>query len=157
MTVCEKPAVQEFNTLLGGNASELAVTIAENPMLLDRLVSLLADVRNAATAKAKTRFRLIKSYWPNFETEHPAGASVSWIARDARNHRDIEVVYDFGGMEYSVRDKDEQLEAEEIKEALTMIYAILPERELKMIAIMQQRYETMSTSPEIKRAGGRKR
>lgn len=154
MTVCEKPSVLEFDTLLGGNANGLALTIAENPMLLDRLVSLLTDIRTAATEKAKARFRLIKSYWPNFETERPTDAVVSWIARDARENRDIEVVYDFSRKEYSIRNRNGLHEAEDIQEALTMVYAILPERELKMIAIMQQRYETMSTSPEIKRTAG---
>ena len=154
MTVCEKPSVLEFDTLLGGNANGLALTIAGNPMLLDRLVSLLTDIRTAATEKAKARFRLIKSYWPNFETERSTDAVVSWIARDARENRDIEVVYDFSRKEYSIRNRNGLHEAEDIQEALTMVYAILPERELKMIAIMQQRYETMSTSPEIKRTAG---
>ncbi len=156
MTSSGNRTVLEFNKLLSGSANGLAGAIVENPMLLDRLVSLLGEVRVAATEKAKSRFRLIKSYWPNFETERPVDANVSWIARDARNHRDIEVVYNFGNKEYSVRDRDDQLEEEEAKEALSMVYAILPERELKMIAIMQQRYETMSSIPDIKRANRRK-
>ena len=153
MTVRGKATVLELNRLLRGDATGLTAEIIANPMLLDRVISLLSDVRIATTERAKTRFRLIKSYWPNYEAERQEGASVSWFAHDARNHKDIEVLYDFARKEYSIRDKDNLLEAKEVAEALPLIYAILPERELKMIAFMQRQYEAMNVGAEIKRAG----
>lgn len=157
MTLSGKTENLEIAKLLGADASGLAQTISENPMLLDRLVSALADIRNAATENAKTRFRLTKSFWPNFETGRPKSACVTWVARDTKNHRDIEVVYDFGKREYTVKEQSEGLEPEEVKETLAMVYLILPASELKMISIMQGRYEALATNDDIKRVSGRRR
>lgn len=147
----------DIHKLLGGDAKTLGQIVSENPMLLDNLVDAIADIRKAATEKAKTRFRLTQSFWPNFETGRTKSAHVSWIARDTKKNRDIELVYDFRKREYTVRDQTKELEVDEMKEALAMIYVILPARELKMISIMQGRYETMTASPDIKRASGRRR
>jgi hypothetical protein len=157
MASSEKTSNLEIETLLGGNAGRLTQAVAENPMLLDRLVSVLTDIRTAATEKAKLRFRLTRSFWPNFETERATGVYVSWIARDTKNNRDIEVIYDFSKREYSVRDKGEQFEPGEIEQALAMIYVLLPANELKMISIMKERYEAMTTIQGVKRASGRRR
>lgn len=147
----------DLDSLAGLDEIALAKSLAKNPMFLDRLVSELTDIRNATTERAKTRFSLVRSLWPNLETGRMKNVHVSWLARDMVSHRDIEVLYDFRKREYTVKDKHQGLAPDESKEALAMIYAIIPKGELKMISIMQDRYDTMIAGQDIKRAAGRRR
>jgi hypothetical protein len=146
-----------IGALVSDDANGLLLTASQDPVLLDKLVDALRDLRRTAAENAKARFHLIKSFWPNFETSGIKNPYVSWIARDTERNRDVELVYEFDKREYAIRDQDEILEQGEIKTAIAMIYVILPESEVKMVSIMQDRYETMTASADIKRVSHRRR
>jgi hypothetical protein len=150
-----KIGIKQIETLITSENGGLAQALIGDPILLDHVMEALKQARSEVTEKAKAKFRLSKSYWPNFDTSREKSTYVYWVAHDIENHRAVEMMYDFRKREYEVKEQSE-VTAEELKATLAMIYAILPLREIKMISDMQGRYDDMIVNQGSRTASRRR-